>query len=58
MSAPEEYADPKLCLAVASLIQPGGLTEEDAMRLLYPQAAAEIYTPWHRSNMVPKLGVK
>jgi len=50
VSAQEEYADPRAVMAITHMIGPD-LSEEEAMRLLYPKAAAEIYTPWHRSHM-------
>lgn len=36
--------DPKQCLAVASWIG-AGISEEDAMRLLYPAEAERMYAP-------------
>lgn len=36
--------DPRLAIAISEFIQDaGGLTEEAAMRLLYPEEAARIY---------------
>ena len=45
-----EFADAKQAMAILRMIGPD-LSEEAAMRLLYPRTAAEIYTPWCKSNM-------
>ena len=50
-NSPLEFADAKIAMAISRMIGPD-LSEEAAMRLLYPNNAAEIYTPWHKSHMV------
>ena len=49
-----EYAEVKDVIRISNMIGPD-LSEEAAMRILYPRTAAEIYTPWHKSNMPTKF---